>query len=126
MRMNVNKPEQPSAVTPGQSSTANPANKPAKTRPAAKQPPVFKVQILTSSKALSTNDKRFKGLKGIESYREDGLYKYTYGASTDYNEILRIRKNVARKMKDAFIIAFRNGKKIDTTAAIREFKENKK
>ena len=126
LRLNGNKPEQPSAVTPGQSSTAKPANKPAKTRPAAKQPPVFKVQILTSSKALSTNDKRFKGLKGIESYREDGLYKYTYGASTDYNEILRIRKNVARKMKDAFIIAFRNGKKIDTTAAIREFKENKK
>ena len=123
LRLNGNKPEQPSAVTPGQSSTAKPANKPAKTRPAAKQPPVFKVQILTSSKALSTNDKRFKGLKGIESYREDGLYKYTYGASTDYNEILRIRKNVARKMKDAFIIAFRNGKKIDTTAAIREFKE---
>ena len=126
LRLNGNKPEQPSAATPGQSSTAKPANKPAKTRPAAKQPPVFKVQILTSSKALSTNDKRFKGLKGIESYREDGLYKYTYGASTDYNEILRIRKNVARKMKDAFIIAFRNGKKIDTTAAIREFKENKK
>ena len=97
-----------------------------KAQPVSRQVPVFKVQILTSSKALSANDKRFKGLKGVDFYKEDGLYKYTYGSSTDYNEILRIKKNVAKQIKDAFIIAFKNGKKVDTAAAIREFKGNKK
>ena len=48
--------------------------------------PVFKVQLLVSSNVLKSDDNRFKGLTNIESYKE-GLYKYTYGASTNYNEI---------------------------------------
>lgn len=47
--------------------------------------PVFKVQLLVSSNVLKSDDNRFKGLTNIESYKE-GLYKYTYGASTNYNE----------------------------------------
>lgn len=91
-----------------------------------KQAPVFKIQILTSTKSLSLHDKQFKGLKGIEYYKENGLYKYTYGASTDYNEILRLKRSISSKIKDAFIIAFKNGKKMDTVKAINEFKKNKK
>ena len=113
------------SLAPVQNQSAASASN-AKTQPDSKRVPVFKVQILTSSKALPANDKRFKGLKGVDSYKEDGLYKYTYGSSTDYNEILRIKKSVAKQIKDAFIIAFKNGKKMDTAAAIREFKGNKK
>ena len=43
----------------------------------------FKIQILTSSKPLTRNDKRLKGLKDVDYYKEKGLYKYTYGASSD-------------------------------------------
>lgn len=93
---------------------------------ATQQVPVFKVQILTSSKPLSPKDRQFKGLKNIDFYNENGLYKYTYGSSTNYNEILRIKKDISKRIKDAFIIAFKNGKKMDTATAIREFKENKK
>ena len=49
----------------------------------------FKIQILTSSSPLTKNDKRLKGLKDVDYYKEKGLYKYTYGASTDYNKVLR-------------------------------------
>ena len=73
--------------------------------------PVFKIQILTSSRPLAANDKRLKGLKGVEYYQEGGLCKYTYGASTDYNKVLRTKREIAPKFKDAFIIAFKNGKK---------------
>lgn len=96
------------------------------TQKATQQVPVFKVQILTSSKPLSPKDRQFKGLKNIDFYKENGLYKYTYGSSTNYNEILRIKKDISKRIKDAFIIAFKNGKKMDTATAIREFKENKK
>ena len=87
--------------------------------------PVFKVQIFASSELLKGNDKRLKGLKGVEHYRENGLYKYTYGASEDYNRVLRTRRSVAGKFKEAFIIAFKDGRKMDINQAIREFKENR-
>ncbi len=86
---------------------------------------VFKIQFLTSSTPLAKNDKRLKGVKDVEHYREGGLYKYTCGASTDYNQVLRTRQTIRSKFKDAFIIAFKNGKKTDVKAAINEFKKRK-
>ena len=87
--------------------------------------PVFKIQILTSSRPLASNDKRLKGLKDVEYYQEGGLYKYTYGSSTDYNKVIRTKREIAPKFKDAFIIAFQNGKKTNVSAAIEEFKKKR-
>lgn len=87
--------------------------------------PVFKIQILISNKPLAKNDRQFKGLKNVEYYREGKYYKYTYGASTDYNQVLRTKRSIASKFKDAFIIAFKNGEKTDVNAAIREFKQKR-
>ena len=86
--------------------------------------PVFKVQLLVSSNVLKSDDNRFKGLTNIESYKE-GLYKYTYGASTNYNEIYRLRKLILDRFPDAFIVAFKNGNKMDINAAIQEFKSKR-
>ncbi|MEY8707995.1 N-acetylmuramoyl-L-alanine amidase [Bacteroides faecichinchillae] len=85
----------------------------------------FKVQILTSSKPLSKNDKQLKGLKGVDYYKEKGIYKYTYGASTDYNKVLRTRRTITPQFKDAFIIAFRNGEKMNINEAIAEYKKRR-
>lgn len=86
---------------------------------------VFKIQILTSSRPLAQNDKRLKGLKGIDYYKEGGIYKYTYGDSSDYNNILRTKRNIAAQFKDAFIIAFKDGKKMNINVAIDEFKRKR-
>ena len=88
--------------------------------------PVFKIQILTSDKKLSANNKQFKGLSPVNYYQEKGLYKYTYGESIDYNKVLRTKRQISAKFKGAFIIAFKNGKKMDVNQAIKEFKNNKK
>ena len=87
--------------------------------------PVFKIQIMVSESKLKSNDKRFKGL-GTDYYQENGVYKYTYGESEDYNEILRMKKQIADKFKDAFVIAFLNGEKISTAKAIEIFKKQTK
>ena len=87
--------------------------------------PMFKVQIFASTELLKDNDRRLKGLKGVEHYQEGGLYKYTYGASEDYNQILRLRRSVASKFKGAFVIAFKDGEKMDIHQAIREFKQSR-
>ena len=87
---------------------------------------VFKVQVLTSVRPLAKNDKRLKGLKNVDYYKEGGLYKYTYGASSDYNKVLRTKRSITAKFKDAFIVAFKNGKKVNINTAIKEFKNKKK
>ena len=86
--------------------------------------PVFKIQILTSSQLLLPNDKRLKGLKDVHHYKENGLYKYTYGASNDYGQIQHLKHSIASKFKDAFIIAFKKGEKIDIHQAIQEYNEH--
>lgn len=88
--------------------------------------PVFKVQILVSSRALRSGDAHFKGETGYESYQEGGMMKYTIGNSANYNEIYRLRKSLLDKFPEAFIIAFKDGQKYDVNQAIREFKQNKK
>lgn len=87
--------------------------------------PVFKVQILASDKKLQKNDKRLKGVKA-DFYVEKGIYKYTYGESTDYNAIAKNRKDISKKFKEAFIIAFIDGERVDTQEAIKIFKKNNK
>ena len=87
--------------------------------------PVFKVQILASSRRLRPGSSQLKGMTGVDSYEENGMVKYTYGASTDYNEIYRLRKSILDKFPEAFIIAFKNGEKMDVNKAIREFKTNR-
>ena len=87
--------------------------------------PVFKIQILTSDKKLPSNSKQFKGVSPVSYYTEKGIYKYTCGESTDYNKVLRTKRELEKKFKGAFIIAFKNGEKIDVNKAIKEFKNNR-
>ena len=85
--------------------------------------PVFKVQFLSSSKKLEKGDPAFKGLSPVSCYYEKGLYKYTYGESVNYNEIMRVKSKVNEKFKDAFVVAFIKGERIDTQQAIASFRK---
>ena len=97
----------------------------AQKKPEPKDAPVFKLQIFVSDRILRKGDAHFKGETDYESFREGNLVKYTMGASTNYNEIYRLRKSLQEKFPEAFIIAFKNGQKYDVNQAIREFKQNK-
>ena len=88
--------------------------------------PVFKVQIFSSKVKVKDGSSQFKGLKGCESYEEGSYTKYTYGASNNYNEIYRLRKELIEKFPTAFIVAFKDGKKMDVNEGIKEFLANKK
>ena len=117
---------------PKPSRTNNAEKKPAKTQTVArptgiidKTQPVFKVQIIAAQRQLKAGDHNFRGLEGCEFYQENGMVKYTYGASNNYNEIYRLRKDILDKFPGAFIIAFKNGDKMDVNQAIREFKQNR-
>lgn len=100
-------------------------NKPAQQKANVADAPVFKLQIFVSNRTLRKGDAHFKGETGYDSFQEGNMVKYTMGASTNYNEIYRLRKSLAEKFPEAFIVAFKNGKKYDVNQAIREFKQNR-
>ena len=87
--------------------------------------PVFKVQILATDTKLRKNSSQLKGENDADCYQEKGLYKYTVGSSTDYQEIYQLRKSLLTKFPQAFIIAFKNGEKTDVQAAIREYRNRR-
>ena len=88
--------------------------------------PIFKVQILAASTQLKPSSPHLKGETQVEYFQEGGMYKYTVGSSTDYNAINQLRKQLAAKFPQAFVVAFKNGQKTDVRAAIQEFMNNKK
>ena len=93
--------------------------------PEKSEAPVFKVQIITSRVKLKSGSRQLKGQEDADFYKDGNLYKYTVGASTNYNEIYRLRKQLLDRFPEAFIIAFKNGQRMDVQQAIREFKKLK-
>ena len=116
------------ADTVAQQPAQVPVQQQADAQPVSEQPadvPVFKVQILASGQRLPANSPQLKGLTGTDSYEEGGYVKSTIGSSADYNEIYQLRRSLLDKFPEAFIIAFKGGKKMNVTDAIREYKQNK-
>lgn len=71
---------------------------------------IYKIQILASAKPLKSNSSEFKGLRNVDLFKDKGWYKYTYGASSNYNEIKTLKKKmIDKKFKNAFIISFKDG-----------------
>lgn len=81
---------------------------------------LFKIQITSSSKPIPLNSNYFKGLKNIEEHKISSTYKYTIGNNTDYKKIKKMQVSVKQKFPDAFIVAFKNGKKISINDAIKK------
>ncbi|MDR1679868.1 MAG: N-acetylmuramoyl-L-alanine amidase [Prevotellaceae bacterium] len=96
----------------------NPSPTESRKATAQKDKIIFKLQIMALSKKLPATSPEFKGLK-VDYFVEGELYKYTHGESADYFIIQRLRKQLIDKFPDALIVAFRNGKKIPVTDAVK-------
>jgi N-acetylmuramoyl-L-alanine amidase len=81
---------------------------------------IFKIQLSASKKRLALEPKNFKGLRDVSSVYEDNVYKYLYGETSDYENAKNQLKEVKSKGYDsAFVIAFKNGKRISLQEAIK-------
>ncbi len=79
----------------------------------------FQIQIATSAKSISTSDPMFKGIKNVEEYTHNGVYKYLSGTTDRYSEAKLIRdKLIEFGFKDAFIVAFEDDVRIELSKAI--------
>lgn len=66
---------------------------------------IYKIQILASAELLKQNNPEFCGFSPVSSFKENSLYKYTYGESENRQDMERLLKTVREKIPDAFIIA---------------------
>ena len=81
---------------------------------------IFKVQLAASSKKLDPKPNNFKGLKEVSRDKEDGLFKYYYGETSDYNKIQVMKTFVQQKgYPTAYIVAFKKGKKVNLPEVLK-------
>lgn len=112
--------------TPQQTTTSTPTQKPTNTSTVVTESNIlFKVQFLVSKKKYKEGNAIFKGVTNIDSYVENGFYKYTTGSTSDIDAINQLKNNVTKKFPDAFVIAYKNGKRCNIHDAIKEVSDKK-
>tara|TARA_B100001971_G_C18201656_1_gene545006 strand:- start:402 stop:1526 length:1125 start_codon:yes stop_codon:yes gene_type:complete len=81
---------------------------------------VFKVQLAASSRLLEPKPYNFKGLNDVSREKVGNLYKYYYGYTSDYNQAQKLQIQAQNKgYKTAFITAFKDGKQIKVSEALK-------
>jgi len=79
----------------------------------------FKVQISASSRDLSTDPSNFNGLQEVSKEKNGVIIRYFAGDTDDYSKIKQIQKMAIDAGFDgAFIVAFKNGEKVDLAQVI--------
>ena len=86
---------------------------------------VFKVQIETSNKAVSTKSSHFKGLEIFE-YQDNTLFKYCAGSFPNDLQGAKNYKNelIQLGFTNAFVVAFLDGERISIEKALKLAEKN--
>ena len=83
----------------------------------------FKIQIAASSRELEAKSFNFKGLSDISREKTGSIYKYYSGNTSDYNKIQKQLEEARNDYSGAFIVAFKGGKRISMTEALKSAKD---
>ena len=82
---------------------------------------IFKVQITAVSKKMALTPGNFKGLSNVSEISANGsLFRYAYGSTSDYNVAKQnLEEAKAKGYTTAYLIAFKDGKRIDIKEALK-------
>lgn len=78
----------------------------------------FKVQVGSSRNKIPLDSDFFNGLKDIEVFESDGLFRYVVGGAATLEDIVAFREKINKIFPDAFIVAVRRGNLISLQEAI--------
>lgn len=121
------KKTEPKKIEPKQetqsSKTATPKKPESKPAAQANAKPVFKVQIFAINRVLRPGSQQFKGHTNAEYVKEGNTVRYTIGSSNNYQEMVNLRKTLLKDFPEAFVVAFKNGEKMDINKAVAESKQ---
>lgn len=71
----------------------------------------YRIQIMASDKIYKSSSSVFKGLSNIRYYKENNLYKYTYGSFKTKDEAVKQLPKIQQLFKGAFVVHFIGDKK---------------
>ena len=81
---------------------------------------VYKVQLISSSIRLPRHSQLFKALNDVWEYKHQGVYKYTVGNEFNLRSVSELQSEIRKRgFSDAFVVAFKNGKRIPVREAVR-------
>ena len=81
---------------------------------------VFKIQIASSKNKIQLKSYNFKGLKNVQRVKVGSYYKYYFGVTTNYNKVKNsLLKAKSKGYSDAYIAAFKKGKKVSLTEVLK-------
>ncbi|MDR2885492.1 MAG: N-acetylmuramoyl-L-alanine amidase [Rikenellaceae bacterium] len=81
---------------------------------------VFAVQVRTSPKHLPAGDPCFGVYRGkVSEVKVGNTYKYYVGECASYKQAAATQTEVRKHIKDAFVVAFRDGKPIPVSEAVK-------
>lgn len=122
--------ERPSAAEPAEkvepavkAETAVKVEPAAEAEPADRKGPVFAIQILTSGRRLAPGSRQFRGLGRVDYYKSGRIYKYICCKSSDYDYVCGRLPGIRKKFKDAFIVAFSNGGRMNVRKAEQQYRK---
>jgi len=78
----------------------------------------FAIQLAANPKKISLNSKTFKGIENISEIRISGYYKYYCLETKSFSKAKQNLSLIKRKVKDSFIVAFKNGQPISLKEAM--------
>jgi N-acetylmuramoyl-L-alanine amidase len=81
---------------------------------------IYKIQLTASNANIEAKPENFKGLDKVTHTTEKGIFKYFYGETNDYVDAkMQLLEAKTKGYESAFIVAFKNGKKISLNEALK-------
>jgi N-acetylmuramoyl-L-alanine amidase len=81
---------------------------------------LYRVQLFASSKKLQLNSAEFRGLRNVSSTFNNNLYKYSYGETSNFDEVFKMQKEAKKTgFTDAYIVATKDGKSSKVSEVVK-------
>jgi N-acetylmuramoyl-L-alanine amidase len=111
-------------VNPSNEKTEDKTDKTSTSNSAESDVITFMVQIETSDKKIPLTSSKFKGLEVFE-YKQDNFFKYAVGKfDNNFTDANQYKNDLREKgFQHAFVIAFKNGERINLDKALKEIKK---
>ncbi len=78
---------------------------------------IYRIQIATSKKQIKQGSSFYKKFSDVFEYEDGKVFKYAVGKSESFDDINKQIESVRKKVKDCFVIAFKDGKRISIKEA---------